>query len=143
MGGGTSRQSRADWCKGKGRKAFQGPASSLRALVNLFTLQARRYSRVRASTISKRSQVVWDDWEGSGRKRQREERMEGEQEQQQQGGLEGGEGEAGLVRIGKRVYIGNLAWKTSWQDLKVGREREEEVRGMKSGKGLKMMRERS
>lgn len=28
--------------------------------------------------------------------------------------------EQGLVRIGKRVYVGNLAWKTSWQDLKVG-----------------------
>lgn len=22
------------------------------------------------------------------------------------------------VRIGKRCYVGNLAWKTSWQDLK-------------------------
>lgn len=24
----------------------------------------------------------------------------------------------GVVRIGKRCYVGNLAWKTSWQDLK-------------------------
>jgi len=32
------------------------------------------------------------------------------------GGEEGGEG--AVVRIGKRVFIGNLAWKTSWQDLK-------------------------
>lgn len=23
-----------------------------------------------------------------------------------------------VVRIGKRVFVGNLAWKTSWQDLK-------------------------
>ena len=23
-----------------------------------------------------------------------------------------------LMRIGKRCYVGNLAWKTSWQDLK-------------------------
>ena len=23
-----------------------------------------------------------------------------------------------VVRIGKRCYVGNLAWKTSWQDLK-------------------------
>lgn len=22
------------------------------------------------------------------------------------------------VRIGRRTYVGNLAWKTSWQDLK-------------------------
>ena len=22
------------------------------------------------------------------------------------------------MRIGKRVFVGNLAWKTSWQDLK-------------------------
>ncbi|GAX82342.1 hypothetical protein CEUSTIGMA_g9771.t1 [Chlamydomonas eustigma] len=28
------------------------------------------------------------------------------------------EGEDGVVRIGKRVFVGNLAWKTSWQDLK-------------------------
>ncbi len=27
------------------------------------------------------------------------------------------EGET-VVRIGKRCYVGNLAWKTSWQDLK-------------------------
>ena len=29
--------------------------------------------------------------------------------------------EQGLVRIGKRVYVGNLAWRTSWQDLKVNK----------------------
>lgn len=23
------------------------------------------------------------------------------------------------VRVARRVYVGNLAWKTSWQDLKV------------------------
>ena len=23
------------------------------------------------------------------------------------------------VKIGKRVFVGNLAWRTSWQDLKV------------------------
>ena len=28
------------------------------------------------------------------------------------------EGEGAVVRIGKRDFIGNLAWKTSWQDLK-------------------------
>ena len=28
------------------------------------------------------------------------------------------QGEGGVVRIGKRVFVGNLAWKTSWQDLK-------------------------
>lgn len=22
------------------------------------------------------------------------------------------------VRVGKRLYVGNLAWRTSWQDLK-------------------------
>jgi hypothetical protein len=27
-------------------------------------------------------------------------------------------GEGG-VRIGKRCFVGNLAWRTSWQDLKV------------------------
>lgn len=26
--------------------------------------------------------------------------------------------EGETVRIGKRCYVGNLAWKTSWQDLK-------------------------
>lgn len=26
--------------------------------------------------------------------------------------------EDSLMRIGKRCYVGNLAWKTSWQDLK-------------------------
>jgi len=26
------------------------------------------------------------------------------------------------VKIGKRVFVGNLAWRTSWQDLKVRRE---------------------
>jgi hypothetical protein len=24
-----------------------------------------------------------------------------------------------VVRVARRVYVGNLAWKTSWQDLKV------------------------
>lgn len=30
-------------------------------------------------------------------------------------------GEAGyqVVKVARRVYVGNLAWKTSWQDLKV------------------------
>lgn len=27
-------------------------------------------------------------------------------------------GEDNVMRIGKRCYVGNLAWKTSWQDLK-------------------------
>ena len=36
-------------------------------------------------------------------------------EQMEYAGAEGGEG---VVRIGKRVFVGNLAWKTSWQDLK-------------------------
>jgi hypothetical protein len=27
--------------------------------------------------------------------------------------------EEGVVRIGKRCYVSNLAWRTSWQDLKV------------------------
>lgn len=29
-----------------------------------------------------------------------------------------GAGEPDTMRIGKRCYVGNLAWKTSWQDLK-------------------------
>lgn len=29
------------------------------------------------------------------------------------------EGAEGSVRIGKRCFVGNLAWRTSWQDLKV------------------------
>jgi hypothetical protein len=24
-----------------------------------------------------------------------------------------------VVKVARRVYVGNLAWKTSWQDLKV------------------------
>jgi RNA recognition motif-containing protein len=27
-------------------------------------------------------------------------------------------GDDGVMRIGKRCYVSNLAWKTSWQDLK-------------------------
>jgi hypothetical protein len=30
-------------------------------------------------------------------------------------------GEGGAVRLGKRCFVGNLAWRTSWQDLKVSR----------------------
>lgn len=26
--------------------------------------------------------------------------------------------DSSVMRIGKRCYVGNLAWKTSWQDLK-------------------------
>lgn len=26
--------------------------------------------------------------------------------------------EGATVRVGKRVFVGNLAWRTSWQDLK-------------------------
>eukprot|EP01024_Parvocaulis_polyphysoides_P022643 TRINITY_DN20_c0_g1_i1.p3 TRINITY_DN20_c0_g1~~TRINITY_DN20_c0_g1_i1.p3 ORF type:complete len:222 (-),score=55.25 TRINITY_DN20_c0_g1_i1:1579-2244(-) len=33
-------------------------------------------------------------------------------------GLDRGEQEEGVMRIGKRCYVGNLAWRTSWQDLK-------------------------
>ena len=32
-------------------------------------------------------------------------------------GDENGE-DSSVMRIGKRCYVGNLAWKTSWQDLK-------------------------
>jgi hypothetical protein len=32
--------------------------------------------------------------------------------------VEHADAEAETVRIGKRCYVGNLAWKTSWQDLK-------------------------
>ncbi|MEW5304292.1 MAG: hypothetical protein WDW38_011071 [Sanguina aurantia] len=39
--------------------------------------------------------------------------MEGEQVEAPQGN-----GEEVVVVLGKRCYIGNLAWKTSWQDLK-------------------------
>lgn len=28
------------------------------------------------------------------------------------------EAEAEVVRVARRVYVGNLAWRTSWQDLK-------------------------
>ncbi|KIZ03939.1 Heterogeneous nuclear ribonucleoprotein M [Monoraphidium neglectum] len=28
------------------------------------------------------------------------------------------EGEEGVMRIGRRCYVSNLAWRTSWQDLK-------------------------
>jgi RNA recognition motif-containing protein len=31
---------------------------------------------------------------------------------------EDGNGQEGVMRIGKRCYVSNLAWKTSWQDLK-------------------------
>jgi RNA recognition motif-containing protein len=31
---------------------------------------------------------------------------------------ENGGGDDGMMRIGKRCYVSNLAWKTSWQDLK-------------------------
>jgi len=34
-----------------------------------------------------------------------------------QGGQEAGDNE-GVMRIGKRCFVSNLAWKTSWQDLK-------------------------
>ena len=33
-----------------------------------------------------------------------------------EGQVEGGDEQ--VMRIGKRCYVGNLAWKTSWQDLK-------------------------
>lgn len=33
------------------------------------------------------------------------------------GGQEAGDGD-GVMRIGKRCFVSNLAWKTSWQDLK-------------------------
>jgi hypothetical protein len=33
-----------------------------------------------------------------------------------QGGMEA---QGGEVRVGKRCFVGNLAWRTSWQDLKV------------------------
>lgn len=33
-------------------------------------------------------------------------------------GDENGEIDSSVMRIGKRCYVGNLAWKTSWQDLK-------------------------
>lgn len=36
-------------------------------------------------------------------------------------GMEVDGGDLQEVRIGKRVFVGNLAWRTSWQDLKVGR----------------------
>lgn len=32
--------------------------------------------------------------------------------------FEGGGEEQGVMRIGKRCYVSNLAWRTSWQDLK-------------------------
>jgi RNA recognition motif-containing protein len=31
---------------------------------------------------------------------------------------ENGAADDGMMRIGKRCYVSNLAWKTSWQDLK-------------------------
>lgn len=36
------------------------------------------------------------------------------------GGLSGarGDGDGDAVRVGRRVYVGNLSWSTSWQDLK-------------------------
>ena len=27
-------------------------------------------------------------------------------------------GDEGMMRIGRRCFVGNLAWSTSWQDLK-------------------------
>eukprot|EP01024_Parvocaulis_polyphysoides_P035245 TRINITY_DN311_c1_g3_i1.p3 TRINITY_DN311_c1_g3~~TRINITY_DN311_c1_g3_i1.p3 ORF type:complete len:119 (-),score=20.46 TRINITY_DN311_c1_g3_i1:97-453(-) len=32
--------------------------------------------------------------------------------------MEGGVQEDNMMRIGRRCYVGNLAWRTSWQDLK-------------------------
>jgi hypothetical protein len=29
-----------------------------------------------------------------------------------------GQADDGMMRIGKRCYVSNLAWRTSWQDLK-------------------------
>ena len=31
---------------------------------------------------------------------------------------EAGQQDQSVMRIGKRCFVGNLAWKTSWQDLK-------------------------
>lgn len=31
---------------------------------------------------------------------------------------DGANGEEGVMRIGRRCYVSNLAWRTSWQDLK-------------------------
>lgn len=38
---------------------------------------------------------------------------------EQEAGSDAG-ADANVMRIGKRVFVSNLAWKSSWQDLKVG-----------------------
>lgn len=37
------------------------------------------------------------------------------------------------VKIGKRVFVGNLAWRTSWQDLKVRDEDGGALRAAEAG----------
>ena len=39
---------------------------------------------------------------------------------EQEAGSDAG-ADANVMRIGKRVFVSNLAWKSSWQDLKVCR----------------------
>jgi hypothetical protein len=39
----------------------------------------------------------------------------------------GMEAQGGEVRVGKRCFVGNLAWRTSWQDLKVRQDKDLQV----------------
>ena len=71
--------------------------------------------RARRSVGAESADCRKDNLVGGGFKEGRKELLKMEDTQQQQAG------EEGVVRIGKRCFVGNLAWRTSWQDLKASK----------------------